>query len=259
MLFVDENKKILVASVFGVGKSNIIHKNKPFYDLQLYFLNQTCNYDHIVYLDKENPINFKKSLCIGTTSEQEQEELNGSERHVIGLNKIMEYAKNTSKYDHLLIIDSDAFPFKTGWLKSLIKNIESYTSAAAVRFENLDTFPHPCIHFIKKEHFDSVKFSSGETINILGKSVQDSASNIKNFYPLIRSNYINIHPVLYGIYKDMFYHHGAGSRPAITRGDEYFNTGNIKTIQEKEEYYFEQLISSPMKYINHLRGKNDSV
>jgi hypothetical protein len=41
-----------------------------------------------------------------------------------------------------------------------------------------------------------------------------------DWYPLLRSNINNLHPVFFGIYDRVIYHHGAGFREAITRLDE---------------------------------------
>ena len=40
-----------------------------------------------------------------------------------------------------------------------------------------------------------------------------------DYYPLVRSNKTNLHPLYYGIYDDLIYHHWAGSRNMITRPD----------------------------------------
>jgi hypothetical protein len=36
---------------------------------------------------------------------------------------------------------------------------------------------------------------------------------------ILRSNSVNLHPVLYGIYEDHIYHHGAGFRAPLSRAD----------------------------------------
>ena len=40
-----------------------------------------------------------------------------------------------------------------------------------------------------------------------------------NWLELLRSNHKNLHPVFFGIYGDIFYHHGAGFRPNTSRFD----------------------------------------
>jgi len=49
--------------------------------------------------------------------------------------------------------------------------------------------------------------------------------------PLQRSNKVNYHPIVGGIYGDVIYHHGAGSRNAWfrTAGDTAFNT-RVSTV-----------------------------
>ena len=39
------------------------------------------------------------------------------------------------------------------------------------------------------------------------------------WHSLLRSNVVNLHPVFFGIYGDLVYHHGAGSRKSLSRLD----------------------------------------
>jgi len=40
-----------------------------------------------------------------------------------------------------------------------------------------------------------------------------------DWYPLLRSNGRNLHPIWFGIYGDIIYHHGAGFRAPVSRYD----------------------------------------
>jgi len=54
--------------------------------------------------------------------------------------------------------------------------------------------------------------------NLLGALQQEGIA----WLPLLRTNRTNLHPVffgVYGVYGDPVYHHGAGSRPLLTRAD----------------------------------------
>ena len=248
MLF-SKNKNLLIGSVFGNTE-----RNESFYKLQLEYLNKTTkNFDHVVTLDKANEKIFNYSKIIGHVN---QKLATPSERHCDGLNKIVQHAIN-EKYENLLILDSDAFPIKENWMNILESKMQSFLTASVVRPENLDVFAHPCICFVKCRIFKEIKFEYSKSINLLGYSFEDSMSNQKDFYPLVRTNYINLHPILYGIYNDMFYHHGAGSRKIFIRAIDICNYYETPEMNEEENYT--KLTNETHNFINFLRGKNDSI
>jgi hypothetical protein len=43
--------------------------------------------------------------------------------------------------------------------------------------------------------------------------IEHFESHRKEVFTLVRSNQFNVHPVMCGVYYDMFYHHGLGSLP----------------------------------------------
>lgn len=51
--------------------------------------------------------------------------------------------------------------------------------------------------------------------NLLGALERSHSS----WTPLLRSNRVNPHPVWFGVYGNVVYHHGSGFRPAISRAD----------------------------------------
>jgi hypothetical protein len=60
-----------------------------------------------------------------------------------------------------------------------------------------------------------------------GEPVTDTGANLLkllddrqvDWLPLERTNVRNLHPVLFGVYADLIYHHGAGFRRTLTRVD----------------------------------------
>ena len=40
-----------------------------------------------------------------------------------------------------------------------------------------------------------------------------------DWYPMLRSNRRDLHPLWFGLYEDLIYHHGAGFRPPVSRAD----------------------------------------
>src|SRR5262249_24076641 len=118
------------------------------------------------------------------------------------------------------------------WLEKLLAWMEPderfppRTYATAVRTENLDTFPHPCVFFVKGDYFrglscpaDHFGFCQSQERNLLGFAFEDvtcrlirDADGKQLWLPMTRTNIANPHPVFVAIYGGLFYHHGAGSR-----------------------------------------------
>jgi len=87
------------------------------------------------------------------------------------------------------------------------------------------------------------------------------SSNI-TYYPLNRTNKINLHPLYYGIYSDLIYHHWAGSRDMITRPDrKRAKESNLSIEDIKEENHKinedvrKQLKHQLHEFIEYLKGE----
>ncbi len=244
--------KLLVGSVFGPSD-----RNRHWYRLQLDFIKKyTADFDHMVYLDRTDPGLFNNSKIVGVSSSIYDAPMSGSLAHSQGLNALLEYAR-TERHSYLLLIDSDSFPVVPNWLDLLLGSMGRHEVAAVVRAENLDTFAHPCVHLIKRSGLDKLIFGCFPHKNLLGTVVEDCRSNVLDFFPLIRTNVINLHPILFGLYGNCFYHHGAGSRKCLFRAFEcgYFKYGN-------EEFWeanaFEMLKEDPLRFINILFGRHEA-
>jgi hypothetical protein len=90
--------------------------------------------------------------------------------------------------------------------------------AAAVQTDQLDIFFHPSIVFIRggalRGDPSCVGFRVEAVQNIAGLRFRELALVSKMpVLPLVRTNVKNRHPILGGIYGDLFYHHNSGSRP----------------------------------------------
>jgi len=147
-------------------------------------------------------------------------------------NAIMNEASNE---DWVVFIDGDAFPVAD--VVAFAENkINTYPLIAVQRFENLgDIQPHPCfclttVGFWKKIKGDWRKGdykwinSEGRHVNDVGGTLLDLLiQNNEKWLPLNRSNRIDLHPLMFGIYADMVYHHGTGFRRPASRIDKYIS------------------------------------
>lgn len=129
--------------------------------------------------------------------------------------------------DVLLFCDSDAFPVRdmTDYIR---QGLDRWPLIAVQRLENAgDMQPHPCFAITTAGLWRRVNgdWRAGPTWNnAFGETVTDVGANLLRSLSLndvpwgkmLRSNRVNLHPLLFAVYAGMVYHHGAGSRP--TRG-----------------------------------------
>lgn len=231
--------KILVGSVYN-------QESLKWHKIQSEFLkaNTHSEFDHIVFFHGIQD-GFVRLDCDLTDARQQ---------HVFGISKILEKFEDSHEYTHCLIIDSDAFPIVKKWDYRLKKAMDdNFCSVASpVRFENLDTFFHPCVVFFDRK---AVPLDIGlkPIENLLGHKCEEVVvrPNCKTF-PLLKTNVFSPHPVAAAVYYNMFYHHGFGSRSFFCRSmhvNNYYSDAICPDILAKS------LISNPKSFISKLMGK----
>jgi len=149
--------------------------------------------------------------------------------------KVCEVANDN---DVLLFIDSDAWPIKP--LKNYIHSkLKDYDACAVQRLENLgDIQPHPCFAFMTVKIWKQIEgdWKAGyqwtdsrnqKRTDVGGNLLEKFNNNNIKWFKMLRTNILNPHAIFYGIYDDLAYHHGAGSRLKYTKYD--------KNIAEKTQ------------------------
>ena len=152
--------------------------------------------------------------------------------HAVKLNLLAEIVGHSTdrENDILMFVDGDAFPI--AHVEPLLnEKLASHKLVAVQRLENNgDMQPHPCFCATTVGFWREIKgnWKAGYLWkNKEGEMVTDVGGNLMNllkehsieWYPLLRSNKRNLHPVLFGVYADLIYHHAAGFRQAVTRQD----------------------------------------
>jgi len=219
-------KSLLVGSVYAPTERNEVWR-----DLQFRYLRATLgdDFDHAVWLNRVPESLFPNSQVAGRGGHAEL-----AHEHAEGLRGLLRYFLANPDYTDYLVLDSDAFPFKLNWLEKLRTWLKADHRlperhwAAAVRTENLDTFPHPCVVFIRGDFLRGLAdplsyFDPGphDYVNLVGFAFKDVGFRRHlTFQPLLRTNLWSPHPVLGAVYGGLFYHHGAGSRPLELRSVE---------------------------------------
>ena len=136
--------------------------------------------------------------------------------------------------DVIVFLDGDAFPIKPLDDYLQVKLAENRLIAVQRLENNGDIQPHPCfcastVGFWKGIEGDwkkgyEWKTPQGEmTTDVGGNLLEILQKNDISWYPLQRSNRINErHPLFFGVYDDIIYHHGAGFRKGFSRSDRLF-------------------------------------
>lgn len=216
-------KQLLVGSIFRDGGPD----QAEWLELQLKFLRATTpSFDHVSYVNSP-----KHDLLegLGTTfvNDNVADTSNAltvtSQQHINGLNGLLAYFKGCRhNYDYFLFLDNDAFPIRKEWLRSLVLKMDRHGRqiAVAVRPENLEYRWHASILFASQSSLDSLRFGLDRLPSSDFMSHDEWDVGVGAFqgklrhlvWPLIRTNKVNIHPIAYGVYYDMFYHHTFGGR-----------------------------------------------
>lgn len=155
--------------------------------------------------------------------------------------------------DIIIFLDGDAFPIAEidQWIHAKLKE---YPLIAVQRAENVGGIqPHPCfcastVGFWKTHSPD---WSEGYTWKGLnGLPTTDVGAGILELLirkqipwkPLLRTNALNLHLLLFGIYDDLIYHHGAGFREPILYRD---NLLTIRVTHNQVIRFFKKILPGP--------------
>lgn len=123
--------------------------------------------------------------------------------------------------DILVFIDGDAFPIAPVGLDVL----DGRRLAAVRRDEDLgEMYPHPCFCVTTAGFWSDLgsswqagplhKNALGHVVTDVGCTLMtDLAAAGVEWTPLLRSNTTDLHPLWFGVYGGVVYHHGAGFRP----------------------------------------------
>lgn len=188
------------------------HHSADWIDLQLAYLRRFMQEPYIVYASLENidpPHHAKFDVVVPSL---------GS--HAGKLNRLGQAMLGDAAPDDVLVfLDGDAFPI--GDVASRIRGGLGRAPLVAVqRLENHgDCQPHPCFCAVSAATWAELPgdwspghpFREGRT-DVGGNLLWLLEDRGMAWDPLRRTNRENPHPLLFGVYDDVVYHHGAGFR-----------------------------------------------
>jgi len=194
-------------------------------DIQLKYLNRNINTRFKVYAFLNSiPGHHRAKFFYSSTEEIPS--------HAVKLNLLADMAAfdSAGPDDWLMFIDGDAFPI--GDICAFgAEKLAEYPLLAIQRKENRgDIQPHPsfCLTTIGFWREIQGDWKSGRGWrDIRGNLVSDVGGSLLDnlrdrgvrWFPMRRSNKRNLHPLWFGIYEDLVYHHGSGFRGPISRLD----------------------------------------
>ncbi|MEZ5471420.1 MAG: hypothetical protein R3E90_06545 [Marinicella sp.] len=217
-------------------------QSEEWIDIQLKYLHYHIKEPFRVYSFLNNVPNYQehKKKFFYTSNEN-------IKSHPVKLNLLADIASFAaeSDNDYLLFLDGDAFPINSiDEFKNRV--FPKHPLAAIQRFENNgDIQPHPCfcmttVAYWKKINGDwkpgniTWQDTYNNKIGDVGGILLDKMNKLNvDWYRLLRSNNNNIHPLLFGIYDSLIYHHGAAFRRPGTRIDK----NKIKNFDKKRSRF----------------------
>ena len=177
--------------------------------------------------------------------------------------------------DIIVFLDSDAFPLSEDIEKFIKEKLEKYSLVAVQRLENTgDRHPHPmfCVSTIKT--WKKLHRLSGGNVWSLGPSggggggimeiggglLQTLNKNKIKWYKMKRSNVTNYHKVFFGVYENLIYHHGGGSRALRCRQDfqtyggpqKYDISSTYQKVKDKHKELLEEMVPNKNFYKQFL-------
>jgi hypothetical protein len=193
-------------------------QNEDWIDIQLERLRRHVSAPYRVYAFLNGVPEANRAKFFHASSEPIRE-------HAVKLNRLADIICPAAKDDGDLImfLDGDAFPI-ANLMPLLSEKLATHPLVAVQRLENNgDLQPHPCfcattVGFWKEIGGD---WSEGFTWpDRAGNPVTDVGGNLLGILkrreiewaPLLRSNRTNLHPLWFGVYGNVIYHHGAGFR-----------------------------------------------
>ena len=145
-----------------------------------------------------------------------------SNQHAHRMNYVFDVIRQESNDDDIIIFaDSDTFPITDGWVEYIKDKLQTHPITAVLRQENMaaltecsrEEHPHPCFIASTVKFWSENNLKFDFQVNTGYNILLFLRSHGLDFFKLLRSNTVNVHPLMFAVYDDVIYHHGAGNRP----------------------------------------------
>jgi len=210
------------------------HSTNKFIDLQDAYYKAYTKEEYVLYAGlsdlEEDIASYSHAIDAGMYEKWRLFNFDGVENqqwHKLNclVDAITQTSETPQEEDLLVFTDGDAFPVAP-WEDKIRAELEkeNVKVVAIQRSENPEPglaeqfkpYPHPCFFATKLKFWLDNKLGWGlhpPEIVTAGPLLKLWLQQQEFSYtPLLRTNLYNIHPLYFGIYGDMIYHHGAGNR-----------------------------------------------
>lgn len=207
------------------------------------------------FLKKNMDANYKVFACVPSSRTRKDFHLessydpssSGSQNHADKLNYLARMVcEEANDNDMLVFLDGDAFPIAPV-ARYLTETLQSHPFMAVQRLENGgDDHPHPSFAATTVGFWKAISgdWSVAPYINRQGVEVADTGGALFNnlaargiaWHAMLRSNRRNLHPLWYGIYAGIAYHHGAGYRSPVSRIDSILSGKQVDAFLASNAY-----------------------
>lgn len=204
--------------------------------------------------------------------------------------KVLENQKSFDEDDLIVFMDCDAWGLWE-WDKEVRRLLISNDAVSVERRENPEPlmgeedkpYPHPCFfatkaNFWKQNYDNGLKWGWNQNSNSIDLNNWLPAlkhwfkRHNKKYHPLIRTNCMNLHPLNFGVYGDIVYHHGAGTRIKYDSVDIWIRKGLNPDIdldlrypiipminQQISEFVLKVIESNPIFINIYFMGKKINI
>lgn len=123
--------------------------------------------------------------------------------------------------EYVVTLDTDAFPIRSGWLQNLIGRLDAGAMLTGVWRDEMAPKIEPFVHpSCLAARLDTLRglgttFARGQNQDVAQGFTRAVMAQGGAISRLRRSNQRNLHYLMGGVYGDLIYHQGAGSRDAL--------------------------------------------
>ncbi len=211
------------------------YRSAEWIDLQLAYIERFTSAPYRVYgcLDGVDRSHFAKFHH----AEQRNEQIAPEYEHLARV-----IAEQADPDDWLVFLHGDTIPI-ADWVPTLAAAMERARLVGVRRDENLgEPHPHACFTVTTPRLWSELDGNwrpGPEWIGTTGRPATDLGAQLWRrlddagigWEPLLRSNVRDIHPLWFGVYGEILYHHGAGFRLPISRIDSDPSAGLPRPLQ----------------------------
>jgi hypothetical protein len=212
------------------------------------------------------------AFCTGISNEHDKDFFFCSrediESHQIKLNilALRAWDSRESDDDWIIFLDGDAFPIGSVFVYGR-KKLGDYPLIAVRQDENMgDIQPHPSFCLTTLRFWRSIegdwdmgklwRISDGRLRTDVGARLFEKLEKGGHtWHPILRSNKVDLHPLYFGIYDDLVYHHGCGFRPVFSTVDtQYLPT--LWRFYHRHKRRLPRSINSRINYKSRIERRN---